>query len=592
VKTRLHRWLGAAALGGGLFFLWAGTASAEPDVNISGATIDGDDVLGAPEPTTDPTLPVAAEALLGTNDVVVGDPDDAPVVAEVVSTDLPDPTVVTPPAAADTTVADSTADVVAPVATVDPDVVVCGNAAGVVGDAAAECDPGADDGTTGTTAEPGSFDAALGDSSPLPGTTFDGELPEVVADPDVLACGNAVGIVGDASGSCAPDAEPAPVADAGSLDLVLGGGTPVSGTELDSELPGVVADPDAVTCGNGAGVIGDASGGCTPAMTATPVAEAGSFDLALGGTTPVSGSTASGELPGAVVAPDAMACGNGAGIVGDGSGSCTPAASDEPLTPIDTFGLDLELAGTTPLDGSSAEVDLSSTAIDPNADVCGNGVGALGDGSGTCGDTGSAVPAVPVDPAAAVEVAPEPGALDPAPPVLPELPAIPGGLEAPEVPALPALPIDPLGDLVPLPEVPVLPSPEGDDGDPIEIGPIEVGGLGGTTTPVDPPAPAPSPEPTPVPTRPGLGVDGSLTPIGGGGAFGSIVPLGTAAGAGAADLSATGFGGDALARMAAALAFTGFGIRSALSLASVLLALGALLLLVGRRRVELVATLS
>ena len=176
MKTRLHRWLGAAALGGGLFFLWTGSASAAPDVNVSGATIDVDDVLGAPEPTIDATLPVGAEALLGTNDAVVGDPG-APVAAEVVTSDLPDPTIVTPPAVADAAVADNTASVVAPVATVDPDVVVCGNAAGVVGDAVAGCDPAADSDTTGTTAEPGAFGASLGDSSPLPGTTLDGELP-------------------------------------------------------------------------------------------------------------------------------------------------------------------------------------------------------------------------------------------------------------------------------------------------------------------------------------------------------------------------------------------------------------------------------
>ena len=202
MKTRLHRWLGAAALGGGLFFLWTGNASAAPDVKVSGATIDVDDVLGAPEPTIDATLPVGAEALLGTNDVVVGDPD-APVAAEVVTGDLPDPTVVTPPATADASVADNTASVVAPVATVDPDVIVCGNAAGVVGDAAAECDPALDSGTTGTTAEPGSIDLVLGGRSPLPGTALDGELPEVVADPDAVVCGNAVGIVGNATGSCA-----------------------------------------------------------------------------------------------------------------------------------------------------------------------------------------------------------------------------------------------------------------------------------------------------------------------------------------------------------------------------------------------------
>jgi hypothetical protein len=448
----------------------------------------------------------------------------------------------------------------------------------VVGDAAAECDPGLDSGTTGTTAEPGSIDLVLGGRSPLSGTTLDGELPEVVADPDAVVCGNAVGIVGNATGSCAPEAQPAAVADAGSLDLVLGGADPVSGTALDSDLPGIVADPDAVVCGNGAGLIGDAAGDCAPDAAATPVAEAGSLDLVLGGTTPVSGSTLSGELPGVVAAPDAMACGNGIGIVGDGSGTCAPAAMDEPLTPVDTFGLDLEVAGTTPLEGSSALVDLSSAGIDPNATVCGNGAGVLGDGSGSCGDTGTPVPGLPLDPVAAVEVVVELGNLDPVAPALPGLPATPALPDGPEAPGIPTLPIA-LGDLLPLPEV--------------SIGPVEVGGLGDPTTPVGP-TPVPSPDPTPVPpTRPGLGVDGTLTPIGSTGAFGSITPLGTATGTGAADLTATGSAaGDLLAgTAAAALAFTGFGIRSALQLASVLLALGALLL-AGRRRVELLFTVS
>ena len=570
MSTRLHRFLSAAALGGGLFFLSTGTASAEPDVNISEATIDVDDVLGAPDPTIDATVPVGVEALLGDNDVVVGDPT-APVAAEVVTSDLPDPTVVTPPAAADAAVADSTASVVAPVATVDPDVVVCGNAVGVVGDAVAECDPAADTGTTGTTAEPGSFDVALGDRSPAAGTTLDGELPELVADPDVLVCGNAVGIVGDATGSCAPDAEPARVADAGSLDLVLGGGTPVSGTTLDSGMPGVVADPDVVACGNGGGVIGDAGGTCAPAMTATPVAEAGSLDLALGGTTPVSGSTLTGAIPGVVAAPDAMACGNGVGIVGTGSGDCAPAVAEEPLTPVDTLGLGLEVGGTTPLEGSSALVDLSSTALDPDATVCGNGVGALGDGSGTCGDAGSPVPATPVAPEGTVEVIIDLG--DEVVPVLPELSVVP---------------IDPFGDLTPLP---VLPPVDGDDDGPVVVGPVDVGGLGDPVTPLDP---TPTPVPT-APTRPGLGVDGSLTPIGSGGTggFGTIAPLGTTAGSGLGDLSAAGSAAADLSTgaAAAALALTGFGIRNALSFASVLLALGALLL-AGRRRVELLHLVS
>ena len=565
MRTRLHRWLGAAAIGGGLFFLWTGTASAEPDVDLSGATVDVDDVVAAPDPTIDATMPVGAEALLGTNDVVVGDPD-APVAAEVVTSDLPDPTVVTPPAEAEAAVADNTADVVAPVATVDPDVVVCGNAAGVTGDAVADCDPAPDDGTTGTTAEPGSFDVALGDAGPLPGSTIDGDLPEIVADPDVLVCGNAAGIVGDADGDCGPDGDATPVADAGSLDLVLGGGTPVSGSALDSGIPGIVADPDAVVCGNGAGIVGDADGDCAPAAAGTPVAEAGSLDLVLGGTTPVSGSTLNGEVPGVVVAPDAMACGNGAGIVGDGSGTCAPAAVEEPLTPVDTLGLDLELGGTTPLEGSSALVDASSTGIDPNATACGNGAGVLGDGSGTCGTTGSPVPALPVDPTGAVEVV-----------------LVPGEPEAPETPIEVGIDLGDAGDGLPTIPVPQVPRVE----------PVEVGGLG-STTPVEP-APSPSPAPTPDPTRPGLGTGGPLTPIGSGvGGFGSLAPLGTASGTGAAGLAVanTTTAADlAAGTAAAALAFTGFGIRNAVSLALVLLALGALLL-VGRRRVELVLTMS
>ena len=82
MKTRLHRWLGAAALGGGLFFLSSGTASAEPDVNVSEATIDVDDVLGAPEPTieiVDATLPVAAEVTTAALAATSGAPTSASV---------------------------------------------------------------------------------------------------------------------------------------------------------------------------------------------------------------------------------------------------------------------------------------------------------------------------------------------------------------------------------------------------------------------------------------------------------------------------------------------------------------------------------
>jgi len=559
VNTRLRRLLGAAALGGGLFFLSTGTAGAEPDVDLSGTTIDADDLLGVrnPDQTIETTLPAGVEAILGDNDVVVGD-RPAPIDAEVVTSPLPDPVVVTPPAEVDAAADDSTASVVAPVATVDPDVVVCGNAAGVVGEAAAACDPAADSGTTGTTAEPGSVDLVLGERAPLSGTVVDGDLPEVVADPDVLVCGNAVSIVGEATGACAPDAEPAPAARAGDLDLVVGEGTPVSGTELDSRLPGVLLDPDAVVCGNGIAVLGDAGGGCAPAASTNPVAGAGSVDLVMGGSTPLTGTTLTGDTPGVVAAPDVLACGNGVGILGDGTGGCDPASTPEPLTPIDAFDLELVLGEDAPLGGSSAAVDLSNTALDPNAAVCGNGVGVLGDGMGTCGTTGGPIPALPLDPSGVIEVVIDLG--DDLPlPVLPVLPV------DPDLPGLPDLPVDPV----------------------VVVPPVIVGGSGDTPDPVTPPAPTPG---TPAP-GPGVGADGTLDPIGVGGA-GTFGPLGSAAGTFADLAAAAGSAfGDLMTGAAGALASTGFGIRAVGQLALVLLALGALLL-AGRRRVELHATLA
>lgn len=564
MTTRLRRLLGAAALGGGLFFLWTGTAGAEPDVDLSGTTIDVDSPRGVrdPDSTIDTTLPAGVEAILGDNDVVVGD-RPAPIDAEVVTSPLPDPVVATPPAEVDAAVDDSTASVVAPVATVDPDVIVCGNAAGIVGEAAAACDPAADSGTTGTTAEPGSVDLVLGERAPLPGTVVDGDLPELVADPDVLVCGNAVSIVGDATGSCAPDAEPAPVARSGDLDVLVGEGTPVSGTELDSRLPGVLVDPDAVVCGNGIAVLGDAGGGCTPAAAPTPVAGAGSLDLVLGGTTPLTGTTLTGDTPGVVAAPDVLACGNGVGVLGDGMGDCAPTTSPEPLTPIEALDLELVLGDDAPLGGSSVAADLSNTALDPNAAVCGNGVGVLGDGMGTCGTTsGGPVPALPLDPAGAIEV------------------VIDLGDDLP-LPVLPILPVDPVSP--DLPDTPVDPV--------VVVPPVVVGGLGDTPDPV---TPTPTPTPAAPAPGPGFGVGGTLDPVGVGG-FGSFVPLGTAAGtiADLADLAAaTGSAfGDLMTGAAGALASTGFGIRSATQLALVLLALGALLL-AGRRRVELHAPLA
>jgi len=462
-------------------------------VDVTGQTVTVGDPLV--DPTDGAPMPLGVDAISGENQVVVGEPT-APVTVEVVLDPPPDPALTTPPADAGGSVGDSTASAVAPVVTVEPDVTVCGNAAGILGDASAECAPEADAGTTGTGTEGGSFDLALGEPAPLAGTTLEGDLPSAVADPEVVVCGHAVGVLGDGSGTCAPGAGPASVAEAGSLGGALGGDTPVSGTAAGGELPGVVAEPDA------------------------------------------------------------MACGNGAAIGGDASGSCTPATSPEPLDPITSVGLDVIAGGTTPLTGSSAAADLSSTTVDPDATACGNGVGLFGDASGGCGATGGAVPGVPVVP-----------------------------VEPPAAAGL-TVELSPLGDvgLADLPSgqsgTPAVDAP--DDGS-VSAGPVTVG-LSGGTTPVGPGAPAP-------PSPSGVGTAGALTPIGVGPA-GGIVPLGLA-GTVSADLAAAGtLLGDVVAGMGnAALALTGFGIRNTIGIASVLLALGALLL-AGRRRVELAYCVS
>ena len=97
----------------------------------------------------------------------------------------------------------------------------------------------------------------------------------------VTVCGNGVGVLGDASASCAPGQPAAPsggstgtgstgtsagTGDATSDSLL---GSFASGNQVDAGIGDISPSVPVTVCGNGVGVLGDASAGCGAAQPAT-----------------------------------------------------------------------------------------------------------------------------------------------------------------------------------------------------------------------------------------------------------------------------------------------------------------------------------
>jgi hypothetical protein len=190
-------------------------------------------------------------------------------------------------------------------------VMVCGNSAGVLGDASAGCGAGQQASSSGTSsgtaqssagvsAGTGSTDGSLLDGA-AGNNQVDAGVGSVSPSVPVTVCGNAVG---EASASCGASQQ----ASGGGTTAPSGGdsgssSSDSSGNQAEASVESVSAPVPVTVCGNGVGLLGDASVSCAadtstggiiapPPGTTTP----GSTDT--DGTQGSPGSTGTSGIPG------------------------------------------------------------------------------------------------------------------------------------------------------------------------------------------------------------------------------------------------------------------------------------------------------
>jgi hypothetical protein len=152
----------------------------------------------------------------------------------------------------------------------------------------------------------------------------------------VTVCGNSAGVLGDASASCTPaQAAPAgPSASGPSASASTGPSSPsddsplanlASGNQVDAGIGGVSPEAPVTVCGNGVGALGDASAACG---TAHPSGGGGSTSTPSGGSDDAAAVSAAGTSASVPVA----VCGNWVGLLGDASVACAADTSSSGTT--------------------------------------------------------------------------------------------------------------------------------------------------------------------------------------------------------------------------------------------------------------------
>jgi hypothetical protein len=164
---------------------------------------------------------------------------------------------------------------------------------------------------------------------------------------EARACGNAVGVLGDAEASCEGSQEARATdgdeTDGGWIDADVGGATPVQ----------------ANACGNAVGVWGDAEASCQ-----------GSQDARAGAEAETGGGGSDADVAGATTV-QANACGNAVGALGDAEARCDGSQDARASSPDD--------AAEDPI-----EIDVLRWGVVGQGSACGNAVGALGDAVASC----------------------------------------------------------------------------------------------------------------------------------------------------------------------------------------------------------------
>ena len=217
----------------------------------------------------------------------------------------------------------------------------------------------------------------------------------------VTVCGNGVGVLGDASASCAPGQPAAPsggstgtgstgtsagTGDATSDSLL---GSFASGNQVDAGIGDISPSVPVTVCGNGVGVLGDASAGCGAAQPAAP---SGGSSSGTTGSTQADGTLAGNQVDASAgdISPSVpvTVCGNSVGALGDASASC---GTGQPAT--STGGASAGASGSTQADGTlagnQAEVSVGDVAATVPVTASCNSVGLLGDASSNCGTSTS-----------------------------------------------------------------------------------------------------------------------------------------------------------------------------------------------------------
>ena len=172
---------------------------------------------------------------------------------------------------------------------------------------------------------------------------------------------------------------------------VLDTGPIASGNQVGVNAGDISPSVPVTVCGNGVGVLGDASASCAPGQPAAP--SGGSAGTGPTGTSagtgdatsdPLLGSLASGNQADAGIGDispsvPVTVCGNGVGVLGDASASC---GTGQPAT--STGGASAGASGS-----SQAEVSVGDVAATVPVTASCNSVGLLGDASSNCGTSTS-----------------------------------------------------------------------------------------------------------------------------------------------------------------------------------------------------------
>ncbi|HKP98822.1 MAG TPA: hypothetical protein VJ735_00700, partial [Actinomycetes bacterium] len=167
----------------------------------------------------------------------------------------------------------------------------------------------------------------------------------------VTVCGNAVGVLGDTSASCAPSQPASPTGGSGGTGPTgasAGTGSATgdsmldslaSGNQVDAGIGSISPSVPVTVCGNSVGVLGDASASCG---TGQPAPSAGGSSAGASGSAQTGGTLAGNQAEVnlddvSATVPVTVSC-NSVGLLGDASSSC--GASTNPSPDPGTTGTD------------------------------------------------------------------------------------------------------------------------------------------------------------------------------------------------------------------------------------------------------------